>query len=120
MTAEIAPSATLPSSFFHFSRLMSALAIAQDEKGWLATETLDFVAQYLGMPAVAVYEVATFYHHFDVVKEGEAAPPKVTVRVCDTLSCLERMVDRADGEQRVNRQTFPGDMAVGQHQNHLA
>jgi formate dehydrogenase len=34
-----------------------------------------------------VYEVATFYHHFDVVKEGEAAPPQLTVRVCDTLSC---------------------------------
>jgi formate dehydrogenase len=34
-----------------------------------------------------VYEVATFYHHFDVVKEGEAAPPAITVRVCDSLSC---------------------------------
>jgi formate dehydrogenase len=34
-----------------------------------------------------VYEVATFYHHFDVVKDGEAAPPKLTVRICDTLSC---------------------------------
>jgi formate dehydrogenase len=34
-----------------------------------------------------VYEVATFYHHFDVVKEGETAPAKLTVRVCDTLSC---------------------------------
>ena len=34
-----------------------------------------------------VYEVATFYHHFDVVKEGEAAPPPVTVRVCNSLSC---------------------------------
>ena len=34
-----------------------------------------------------VYEVATFYHHFDVVKEGEAPPPALTVRVCDSLSC---------------------------------
>ena len=34
-----------------------------------------------------VYEVATFYAHFDVVKEGEAPPPPVTVRVCDSLSC---------------------------------
>ena len=34
-----------------------------------------------------VYEVATFYHHFDVVKEGEAPPPPLTVRVCETLSC---------------------------------
>ena len=43
------------------SAVMSALAIAQDEKGWLSTETMDFVAQYLGMPPIAVYEVATFY-----------------------------------------------------------
>ena len=43
------------------SAVMSALIIAQDEKGWLSSETMDFVAQYLGMPAVAVYEVATFY-----------------------------------------------------------
>ena len=34
-----------------------------------------------------VYEVATFYHHFDVVKEGETPPPALTVRVCDSLSC---------------------------------
>ena len=34
-----------------------------------------------------VYEVATFYHHFDVVKEGEAAPPALTVRVCDSIAC---------------------------------
>ena len=43
------------------SAVMSALAIAQDEKGWLPPETMDFVAQYLDMPPVAVYEVATFY-----------------------------------------------------------
>ena len=34
-----------------------------------------------------VYEVATFYHHFDVIKEGEAPPPAITVRICETLSC---------------------------------
>ena len=34
-----------------------------------------------------VYEVATFYHHFEVVKEGEAAPPPLTVRVCDSIAC---------------------------------
>ena len=43
------------------SAVMSALIIAQDEKGWLSTETMDAVADYLGMPPVAVYEVATFY-----------------------------------------------------------
>ena len=42
------------------SAVMAALTVAQDEKGWLSTETMDFVAEYLGMPAVAVYEVASF------------------------------------------------------------
>ena len=45
------------------SAVMAALTIAQDEKGWLSTETMDFVAQYLGMPPIAVYEVATLLHH---------------------------------------------------------
>ena len=44
---------------------MAALAIAQDEKGWLSTETMDFVAGYLGMPPIAVYEVATFYEMYN-------------------------------------------------------
>jgi formate dehydrogenase beta subunit len=39
------------------------------------------------LPMAEVYEVATFYHHFDVVKEGEAAPPSITVRVCDSIAC---------------------------------
>src|SRR5207248_8141625 len=43
------------------SAVMSALIIAQDEKGWLSTETMDTIAEYLGMPPVAVYEVASFY-----------------------------------------------------------
>jgi len=42
------------------SAVMAALTIAQGEKGWLSTETMDFVASYLGMPAIAVYEVASF------------------------------------------------------------
>ncbi len=45
------------------------------------------LAQELSLAMTEVYEVATFYHHFDVVKEGEAPPPAITVRVCETLSC---------------------------------
>ena len=41
----------------------------------------------MNLAQAEVYEVATFYHHFDVVKEGDAAPPALTVRVCDGLSC---------------------------------
>jgi len=64
------------------SAVMAALAIAQDEKGWLATETMDFVAQYLGMPPVAVYEVATFYNMYNLKPVGRH---KLTV--CTNLPC---------------------------------
>ncbi len=64
------------------SAVMSALAIAQDEKGWLAAETIDFVARYLGMPAVAVYEVASFYAMYNLKPLGSY---KITL--CTNLPC---------------------------------
>ena len=64
------------------SAVMSALAIAQEEKGWLATETMDFVASYLDMPAIAVYEVATFYNMYNLEPLGTY---KITV--CTNLPC---------------------------------
>ena len=64
------------------SAVMAALAIAQDEKGWLATETMDFVAQYLGMPPVAVYEVATFYTMYNMKPIG-----KYKLTICTNLPC---------------------------------
>ena len=64
------------------SAVMAALTIAQDEKGWLATETMDFVAQYLEMPPVAVYEVASFYTMYDMKPVGRH---KLTI--CTNLPC---------------------------------
>jgi NADH-quinone oxidoreductase subunit E len=64
------------------SAVMAALTIAQDEKGWLSTETMDFVAQYLEMPPVAVYEVATFYTMYDLKPVGRH---KLTI--CTNLPC---------------------------------
>jgi NADH-quinone oxidoreductase subunit E len=61
---------------------MAALTIAQDEKGWLSTETLDFVAQYLGMPPIAVYEVASFYTMYDIKPRG-----KYKLALCTNLPC---------------------------------
>jgi NADH-quinone oxidoreductase subunit E len=61
---------------------MAALAIAQDEKGWLATETMDFVAEYLRMPPIAVYEVASFYAMYNLKPVGRH---KLTV--CTNLPC---------------------------------
>jgi NADH:ubiquinone oxidoreductase subunit F (NADH-binding)/NADH:ubiquinone oxidoreductase subunit E len=67
--------------------LIEHLHKIQDRFGHLSAAHLTALAQEMRMPQTAVYEVATFYHHFDIVKEGEAAPAALTVRVCDGLSC---------------------------------
>ena len=74
------------------SAVMAALVIAQDEKGWLAPETMSDVAQYLGMPAVAVYEVATFYNMYNL---KPTATFKLTI--CTCLPCgLQGSLEAAD------------------------
>ena len=74
------------------SAVMMALIVAQDEKGWLATETMDFVAQYLGMAPVAVYEVASFYNMYNLKPTGEF---KLTI--CTCLPCgLQGSLEAAD------------------------
>jgi NADH-quinone oxidoreductase subunit E len=74
------------------SAVMAALIIAQDEKGWLATETLDYVARYLGMAPVAVYEVASFYNMYNVEQTGTH---KLTI--CTCLPCgLQGSLEAAD------------------------
>ena len=67
--------------------LIEHLHKIQDGFGHLSAAHLAALAQEMRMAQAEVYEVATFYHHFDVVKEGEAAPAPLTVRVCDGLSC---------------------------------
>ena len=64
------------------SAVMAALAVAQDEKGWLSPEVMDFVAGYLEMPAVAVYEVATFYSMYNMAPVG-----KYKLCICTNLPC---------------------------------
>jgi len=64
------------------SAVMAALAIAQDEHGWLSTEVMDAVAAYLDMPPIAVYEVATFYEMFDTQPTG-----KYKLTICTNLPC---------------------------------
>jgi NADH-quinone oxidoreductase subunit E len=71
------------------SAVMAALRIAQVEKGWLATETIEFVASYLGMPAIAAYEVATFYNMYELEPCGRH---KITV--CTNLPCQLQGADR--------------------------
>jgi NADH-quinone oxidoreductase subunit E len=64
------------------SAVMSALRFVQDESGWIAPDAIDDVAAYLGMAPMAVYEVATFYHMYNLKPMG-----KHTLTVCTNLSC---------------------------------
>lgn len=64
------------------SAVMAALRFVQDEKGWIAPEDMADIAVYLGMPQMAVYEVATFYHMYNLKPMG-----RHTLTVCTNLSC---------------------------------
>jgi NADH-quinone oxidoreductase subunit E len=64
------------------SAVMAALTVAQDEKGWLSSETIEAVARVLGMPPVAVYEVATFYNMYNLEPTG-----RHKVCICTNLPC---------------------------------
>ena len=67
--------------------LIEHLHKLQDRYGHLPAAHLAALAKEMRLALAEVYEVATFYHHFDVVKEGQVAPPALTVRVCDSISC---------------------------------
>jgi formate dehydrogenase len=67
--------------------LIEHLHKIQDRYGCISAAHLVALAREMALAYAEVYEVATFYHHFDVIKEGDAPPPKLTVRVCDSLSC---------------------------------
>lgn len=67
--------------------LIEFLHLIQDTYGHLSAAHLRALAEEMRLSMAEVYEVATFYAHFDVVKEGETAPPALTIRVCDSLSC---------------------------------
>ncbi len=67
--------------------LIEHLHRINDRYGHLSAAHLAALAQEMKLAMAEVYEVATFYHHFDVVKEGETPPPALTVRVCDSIAC---------------------------------
>jgi len=72
------------------SAVIAALAIAQDETGWLSPEVMQAVADYIGMPAIAVQEVATFYNMFNTKPVG-----KHKISVCTNLPCVLSGGERA-------------------------
>jgi formate dehydrogenase len=81
--------------------LIEHLHMLQDSCGCLSAAHLAALAQEMRLPMVEVYEVATFYAHFDVVKDGEP-PPRITVRVCDGLAC--EMMGAKGQQQQIARQ----------------
>jgi len=67
--------------------LIEHLHKINDRYGHLSAARLAALAQEMSLSMAEVYEVATFYHHFEVVKEGDTPPPALTVRVCDSIAC---------------------------------
>src|SRR5918996_5668743 len=67
--------------------LIEHLHKLNDHYGHLPAAPLAALAQEMALALTEVYEVATFYHHFEVVKEGSRAPARLTVRVCDSIAC---------------------------------
>lgn len=68
--------------------LIEALHRIQDAQGWISAADIAALAEELSLAQAEVFEVATFYHHFDVLSAGVQAPAALTVRVCDSLSCM--------------------------------
>jgi formate dehydrogenase len=87
--------------------LIEHLHRINDRYGHLAAAHLAALAKEMRLALAEVYEVATFYHHFEVVKEGETAPPKLTVRVCDSISC-----ELAGAQQLLKTLSFGKDVRV--------
>jgi len=67
--------------------LIEFLHLIQDEYGHLSASHLRALAEEMRISMAEVWEVATFYAHFDPIREGETPPPDLTIRVCDSLSC---------------------------------
>src|SRR5262245_4525496 len=85
--------------------LIEYLHLIQDKEGCLPEGQLHALAEELKIPMAEVYEVATFYAHFDVVAESEPRPPKVTIRVCDSLSCMLAGAERLLAEMEASNLT---------------
>ena len=68
--------------------LIEFLHLIQDEYRCLSARHLRALAEEMRLAQAEIYEVASFYDHFDVVKEGEPAPAPLTIRVCDSISCM--------------------------------
>ena len=91
--------------------LIEALHLIQDRYHYLAAKHVVALANEFKLAPTEVFEVATFYHHFDVIRENENPPPSLTVRVCDSMSCrmagaenlIQELDQKFDESVRVQR-----------------
>ena len=77
----------LDTALYRRDHLIEYLHIIQDTKGHINEDYMMALADLLDISQTEVYEVATFYHHFDIIKENQNIPPSLTVRVCDSVTC---------------------------------
>jgi len=93
--------------------LIEYLHLIQDEYHHISAEHMTALAKIMKLATTEVYEVASFYHHFDIVKEGHHAPPELTIRVCDSVSCelndAENIIKALEGkyEGKIRIQPVP-------------
>jgi formate dehydrogenase len=87
--------------------LIEHLHRINDHYGHLPARHLAALAEEMRLPLAEVYEVATFYHHFEVVKEGDTAPPQLTVRVCDSIAC-----ELAGAQELMKKLSFPNTRII--------
>ena len=67
--------------------LIEYLHLIQDHYGFISADHITALAQEMKLAPAEIYEVASFYHHFDVLTEGQTPPPPLTIRVCDSVTC---------------------------------
>jgi formate dehydrogenase len=82
--------------------LLECLHRINDRHGCLRVEHLAALAEELRLPMTEVYEVASFYHHFDIIRDPDVAPPALTVRVCDSVTCAmcgaDQLIESLEGK----------------------
>ena len=87
--------------------LLEHLHKIQDKFNYISAAHLVALADEMKLSAAKVFEVASFYHHFDIVKEDQSPPPELTVRVCDSLSChmagAENLAQQLDQQLENNK-----------------
>ena len=91
--------------------LIEALHLIQDEYHFISAKHVVALAFEMKLSHAEVYEVATFYHHFDVIKEDQIPPPSLTVRVCESLSCE---MSGANKLTKTLKQLFPDNSVLSE------